>query len=297
MKTDTMTMGRRELLIGAGVTALAMTFTTERAHAQGAAAGAPTVVVQRPERGILTIGIDRGPEATIDVPTFLALGRAYHELDHDDEVRVGVLYGRGPSFCRGIEPQSWATELAKGPLQPGPEFVNPIGTVGPARVKPLVVAVHGDTSFVGHELFLAADVRVAARDTTFSQGEVTRAVFPAGGATIRFVREVGWGTAMRYMLTGDRWNAEEAYRLGLVQELTPSGQELDRAIDIARKIAAAAPLAVRATLASAHRAQAEGEKAAYEALPREFGALFRTADFQERLKATREGRAPAYTGR
>jgi enoyl-CoA hydratase/carnithine racemase len=80
---------------------------------------------------------------------------------------------------------------------------------------------------IAHELFLAADVRIAAQDAVFNQGEVTAASFPGGGATIRLMREAGWGNAMRYMLTGDGWNAEEAYRLGLVQELTPPGQQLD----------------------------------------------------------------------
>jgi enoyl-CoA hydratase/carnithine racemase len=71
-----------------------------------------------------------------------------------------------------------------------------------------VAAVHGATKFVGHELFLAADMCVAATDFVFSQGEGTRALFPAGGETIRFVREAGWGNAMRYMLSGDEWRAQ-----------------------------------------------------------------------------------------
>src|SRR5262244_1669347 len=94
----------------------------------------------------------------------------------------------------------------------------------------------------------------------------SRPSFPGGGATIRFVREAGWGNAMRYMLTGRDWRADEAYRMGLVQELAAPGQQLDRATDLAKQIAAAAPLGVRATLASAHRSFNEGEKAALAAL-------------------------------
>jgi hypothetical protein len=109
-----------------------------------------------------------------------------------------------------------------------------------------VIAVRGGAKYL--ELFLASDIRVAADDTVFSQGEVARGVFHGGGATVRFPREIGWGNAMRYMLTGDEWGAPEAYRLGLVQEVAPLGKELDRAIDLANKIAAASPLGVRAML-------------------------------------------------
>src|SRR6266849_4178231 len=86
----------------------------------------------------------------------------------------------------------------------------------------------------GHELFLAADVRVAASNTVFAQPEVTRGHFPAGGAPITFVREAGWANAMRYMLTGDEWDAEEAYRMGLIQYVTPPGKQLDRSRSHAR---------------------------------------------------------------
>jgi enoyl-CoA hydratase len=146
-------------------------------------------------------------------------------------------------------------------------------------------------------LFLAADVRVAARDAVFNQGEVTAASFPGGGGTVRFVRDAGWGNAMRYTLTGEDWHADEAYRMGLVQELTEPGRQLDRATDFAKQIAAAAPLAVRALLASAHRALVEGEKAALAALQPEFGRLLRSEDRQEFLRALRENRAPVFVGR
>ena len=159
-----------------------------------------------------------------------------------------------------------------------------------------MIAVHGGTKYLGHELFHASDLRVAANDTVFSQGEVARGVFPGGGATVRFPREVGWGNAMRYMLTGDEWGAAEAYRLGLVQEVTPPGKELDRAIDLANQIAAAAPLGVAATLSSARQALAADEATALAALQAEFGRLLRSEDAKEFQRALEEGRAPVYRG-
>jgi enoyl-CoA hydratase len=257
-----------------------------------------TVAVEAIGNGVLLIGIARDEQNLVDPATFVALGRAFHQLDHDDDLRVAVLYGAGPNFTPGIDVPAWAATLSAGPFNPNAtDFINPLSTVPPLRTKPVVAAVHGATKFFGHELFLACDLRVAASDTVFSQGEVTRALFPAGGGTIRFVREAGWGNAMRYMLTGEEWGAEESYRLGLTQAVTPPGKELERAVDFAKKIASAAPLGVRTTLASAHRALAEGETAAFAALLPEFAGLFRTEDFQERVRAARENRLPVYRGR
>ena len=258
----------------------------------------PTVVLARRPAGVLLVGIDR-PETQnrIDIPTFNAIGQAYYELEQDDELRVAVLYGKGPDFSRGLDVSSWAPVLASGPFRQPPRFLDPLGTIGPVRSKPVVVAVQGQVSRVAHELFLAADVRVAARDAVFNQGEVTAASFPAGGASVRFPREAGWGNAMRYMLTGDEWHAEEAHRMGLVQELTAPGEQLDRAIALAQRIAAAAPLGVRALLASAHRSLADGEKLALATLQPEFGRLFGTADRQEYVRSLQEHRAPVFNGR
>jgi enoyl-CoA hydratase len=174
--------------------------------------------------------------------------------------------------------------------------INPVGLKPPYRSKPVVVAVHGGTKYLGHELFLASEIRIAANDTIFSQGEVARGVFPGGGATVRFAREAGWGNAMRYMLTGDEWGAAEGYRLGLVQELTAPGRELERALDLANKIAAAAPLGVRATLASSRQALAADEATALAALQAEFGRLLQSQDANEFRRAQQEGRAPVYRG-
>jgi enoyl-CoA hydratase/carnithine racemase len=259
-----------------------------------------TVKVDRLDGSILLIGIEpQDSQNRVLLSTFVGLGRAFYLLDHDEALRVGVLYARGRDFGGGrLDPASWEPVLRAGRLNPGTrEFIDPVGTVPPRREKPLVVAVQGKTQGPGHELFLAADVRVAASDTVFGQGEVTRGHFPAGGATIRFVREAGWGNAMRYMLTGDEWGADEAYRLGLVQYVTPPGQQLGRAIEVARKIAAAAPLGIRATLGSANRALTDGQEAAYAALFAELGRLAQSDDHQEYFRALREKRAPAYRGR
>ena len=137
---------------------------------------------------------------------------------------------------------------------------------GPRVRKPVVVAVQGTCLTLGIELILAADVAVAARSTTFAQIEVARGILPFGGATIRFPRAAGWGNAMRYILTGDPFGADEAYRMGLVQEVVDDGAQLDAALAIAERIAAQAPLAVQATLANAVTAVRDGDAAAEAAL-------------------------------
>jgi len=259
-----------------------------------------TVVRERLEQGILLIGINR-PEANnfIDQATYLELGRAYYQFEHDDSLRVAVLYAHGPDFVPGLDVASYgaAAKIGQFPSKvQRDDLIDPLDMTEPRRSKPLVVAVQGATKYVGHELFLAADVRVAASDAVFSQGEAALGLFPAGAATVRFVREAGRATAMRHMLTGEPWGAEDAYRYGLVQAVTPPGQQLDRAIDFARKIAAAAPLGVRATLASVRRAEAEGEEAAFSTLRPELGRLFQTDDFQEFVNALKQGRPPVYHG-
>ena len=127
--------------------------------------------------------------------------------------------------------------------------------------KPLVVVVHGDTWKMGHELHLVADIRVvASADVRFGQDENTHGRFPGGGSTIRFPREAGWGNAMRYMLTGDHWGAEEAFRMGIIQEIAPDPTAaLETGISVAQKIAACGPLGIKTTLESAHLSIDESE--------------------------------------
>jgi enoyl-CoA hydratase/carnithine racemase len=255
------------------------------------------VRVERLDGSILLIGI-RQESDRVELSSVIGLGRLMYMLDHDEALRVAILYSQGPDFVGGIlDAESWAPVLRTGRFPEIPQFINPVGTIPPRREKPLVVAVQGKCQGAGHELFLAADVRVAASDTVFSQAEVTRGHFPAGGAPITFVREAGWANAMRYMLTGDEWGADEAYRMGVVQFVTPPGKQLDRAIEVARKISAAAPLGVRATLGSARRALSEGQDAAFAALLPELARLAQTDDHQEYFRALGEKRAPVYRGR
>jgi enoyl-CoA hydratase len=155
------------------------------------------------------------------------------------------------------------------------------------------MVVHGDTWNMVHELHVVADIRIAAADTRFGVDENTHGRFPGGGATVRLVREAGWANAMRFMLTGDHWSAEEALRMGVVQEIAPTAEEaLEAGIDMATKIAACGPLGIEATRASAHLAIDVSEAEALSKLEAQYRALYSSEDFKEGRKAEAEGRPP-----
>ena len=200
-----------------------------------------------------------------------------------------------PPFVSTTLPTSAMRPGRRSPMGDG--LIDPLGKTAPGLTKPLIVAVHGDTWNMAHELFLVADVRVAAANTNFGQDENTHGRFPGGGSTVRFTREAGWGNAMRYILTGDHWNAWEAYRMGTVQEVASTPRSaLDEAIEIANKIATSGPLGIKASLASAHLAIDPAQANALSALDAQRSTLYRSHDFQEGREAEAEGRQPLYHG-
>jgi len=211
---------------------------------------------------VLVIGIDRPAKRNaFDLAMWGDLCRAYGELDRDAELRVGVLHAHGDHFTAGLDLPQWTPMLAGGRFAIPDDGIDPLGLR--SRVgKPVVCAVQGICLTLGIELLLATDVRIAARSARFAQIEIKRGIYPVGGATLRFPREVGWANAMRWLLTGDEFDAAEAHRIGLVQELTEHGAELARALAIAEVIAAQAPLAVYATLAASRHALPHSEAAA-----------------------------------
>jgi enoyl-CoA hydratase/carnithine racemase len=260
----------------------------------------PTNKMTIERRGqIVLIGINRTYiQNRIDPETFRGLAKAYYDYDHDPSLRAAVLFGHGENFSRGIDVDAF-TELVKTgkPTMLGPGLIDPLGK-SERLSKPLIVVTHGDTWNMAHELFLVADIRITSADVRFGQDENTHGRFPGGGSTVRFVREVGWGNAMRYILTGDHWNAEEALRMGVVQQIAPDRQKaLEAGIGIASKVAQCAPLGIKTTLVSAHLAIDESENVAFSKLDEQYSALYSTQDFIEGRNAEAEGRPPVYRGR
>jgi enoyl-CoA hydratase/carnithine racemase len=250
---------------------------------------------------VLLIGLNR-PEKrnAFNVALIDQLAGAYYELENDDAIRCGVLFGHGDHFTGGLDLAEVGPLVREGRLDEA--FAGP-GRRDPWRkdtawTTPLVAAVQGWVMTLAIELLLAADIGIAASNARFAQLEIRRGIYPFGGATVRLPRDAGWGNAMRWLLTGEEYDAAEAHRIGLVQEVVEPGRQLDRAIELAQMIAEkSAPLGVKTTLASAHRARIQGEAAAFERLVPDMAELFETEDGREGLRSFVERREARFVGR
>jgi enoyl-CoA hydratase/carnithine racemase len=264
----------------------------------GSSTGAARVTVER-DGHVLLIGLNR-PEKrnAADVAMLEQLALAYGELDRDPELRVGVVFAHGDHFTGGLDLADVAPRIGPRGLAMVPDGgVHPWGMDGSRVRKPVVLAVQGTCLTLGIELALASDIVVAASDTVFAQLEVARAILPFGGATTRFAATAGWGNAMRWMLTGDRFDAVEAHRMGLVQEVVEPGAQLARARELAARIAAQAPLAVQATLSNARLAVRDGDAAAEARLQGELVRLVQTEDARIGMQAFLTRTDPEFVGR
>jgi enoyl-CoA hydratase len=256
------------------------------------------VTVER-DGHVLLMGLNRPDKRNaFNLAMIDQLAAAYHELEADDELRCGVLFAHGEHFTGGLDLAEVGPRVREG----GIDFSGP-GRRDPWRkdgiwTTPVVAAVQGWVMTLAIELLLAADIRIAASDARFAQLEIRRGIYAFGGATIRLPRDAGWGNAMRWLLTGEEYDAAEAYRIGLVQEVVEPGRQVDRAIELATAIATkSAPLGVKATLASAHRARLEGEAEGFGRLDADMADLFDTEDGHEGLRSFVERREARFVGR
>jgi len=247
---------------------------------------------------LLLIAIDRVPKRNgFSEKMVIELAEAFDRMERDPTVRCGVLHALGPHFTAGMQLDQLASWFEAGRHLALPGKVDPYNLRPPLRTKPLVAAVQGICFTAGVELMLGADLVVAARDCRFGQIEVKRGIMANHGATIRMVERAGWGNAMRYLLTGDEFDAKTAFRLGFVQEVVETGRQLDRAIELALRIAAQAPLAVQATLRNAAQAVEHGPAAAVADLGPVQVRLMATADAAEGVASFREKRDARFSGR
>jgi enoyl-CoA hydratase len=248
---------------------------------------------------VLLIGVNR-PEKrnAFDLATIEELAAAYDRLGAEDELRVGVLFAHGDHFSAGLDLSEVGPAVTeRGPQAlAGPGRYDPFGVWGEQVPKPIVMAVQGIAFTLSIELALASDIVVAADDVRFGQLEIARGIMPFGGATFRAPAQLGWGNAMRFLLTADEFGAEQAMRIGLVQEVVPAGTQRERATEIAGVIAAQAPLGVQATLANARVARAAAERDAVEHLGQNVPRVLRSEDAAEGLRSFVERRPGRYTG-
>ena len=253
--------------------------------------------VSREIRGpLFLIGLDRATKRNaFDSHLIHDLSLALTEYEDHPELRCAVIFAHGEHFTAGLDLVELQPKLSSGIFSYDEHQINPWGTSGRQRKKPVIVAVQGFCYTAGIELMLNADIVIAQENTQFAQMEVQRGILPFGGATVRFVQAAGWSKAMRYLLTGDTFNAQTALDLNLINEITTEAP-LNRAIELAERIAQAAPLAVQATLASAKEAAEHGAETAFAHLQQHLTPLLKTQDVQEGVMAMLQRRAPEFKG-
>ena len=249
------------------------------------------------QQHIFLIGLDRiDKRNAFDSHMIDDLSLALTEYEDNDQLRCAIIFAHGDHFTAGLDLTELQPKMASGIFSSDPNIINPWGTSGRKRKKPVIVAVHGYCYTAGIELLLNADIAIAQNNTQFTQIEVLRGILPFGGATSRFVKSAGWSNAMRYLLTGDLFDAQTALNLNLITELT-ADRPLNRAIELAQRIAKAAPLAVQATLAAAKDAIELSESESFENLNKHLKPLLASNDVQEGVKAMLERREPVFTGK
>ncbi len=258
----------------------------------------PTVTIER-DGHLLLMGLNRPHKRNAFTKQLIdELAAGYGLLEADDSLWCGVLFAHGEHFTGGLDLADVGADLAAGAL------TLPGGARDPWRLdgdwtKPVVAAAQGWVMTLGIELLLAADIAVSSADARFCQMETRRGIYPFGGATLRFPRVAGWGNAMRWILTGDEFDAAEAHRIGLIQQVCP---DAEAALAVATAIACTiaercAPLGVQTTLASAHRARTSGDQAAIDRLHPDVARLLATADGAEGMASFAQRRDAAFTGR
>jgi len=233
----------------------------------------------------------------LNTPTWTDLRRAFEHARDDATIRGAILTGAGnKAFIAGADISELAKVTAFEAEQSsrfGQEVLDLIENLG----KPVIAAVNGFALGGGCETAMACTLRLAVGTAKFGQPEVALGLIPGGGGTQRLPRLVGKGRALQLILSGDMISAEEAYRIGLVNEIVPAADLIARAEAILTKIASNAPIAIKFALEAANKGMdtSQGEGLLLEASY--FGLCAATDDKREGTSAFLEKRAPQFHGR
>ncbi len=229
--------------------------------------------------------------------TWEDLRAAFEDARDDAAVRGVILTGAGEkAFIAGADISELA-HLSAVEASTSSSFGQAVLDLVENLGKPVIAAVNGFALGGGCETAMACTIRIASENAKFGQPEVALGLVPGGGGTQRLPRLVGKGRALQLILSGEMISAQEAHRIGLVNEVVPAAELIARAEAILRKIFSNAPVAVRLSLQAVHKgmetSQAEGLslEAAY------FGLCAATDDKKEGTSAFLEKRAPRFQGR
>lgn len=199
------------------------------------------------KEGKIAIFTINRPEArgALNVQAFTELHNALIDFRDDDELLVGIITGTGNEvFCSGVDVKNFLPFLKRTANKP---WQVPTTIIRGLDIwKPLIAALNGLALGGGLEVALACDIRIASENAVFSMPEVTLGVFPGGGSTQRLPRIIPLPLASEMLFTGKRIDAQEAYRIGLINKVVPLDKLMPTAKEMAEAICRAAPLAVRA---------------------------------------------------
>lgn len=247
--------------------------------------------------GIFEMVIDRPLKLNGFTPKmYRELIEAYQAFEDDPMLRCAVVTAKGEHFTAGLDLPEMRPHLSDDYMLTRDDEIDLFGLRPPYRSKPIIYAVKGICFTLGIELMLGADIVIAASNTRFAQIEVKRGLMPTGGATTRMVSRSGWGNAMRYLLTGDEFNAEMARSLGFVQEIVDPGEERSFAMALAKRISGCAPLAIEAVIKNARSGLIDGETKAHKAFGTTQRTLVNTQDFEEGVKSFLQKREANFRG-
>lgn len=249
-----------------------------------------------PRPGVALVTLDR-PEAlnALSYALLVELDEALAALDADPDCRAIVITGAGErAFAAGADVRELSVETPTSL-----HHADPFSTVDrvAALRTPTIAAVRGFALGGGCELAMACDMLVAADDAKFGQPEVLIGVIPGAGGTQRLARAIGRARAMELVLTGRRFDAVEADRLGLVTRVVPATETVTAALDLGGMIAALPRLAVEAAKAAVNATQELPLAVGLRYERDQFEALFGTEDQHEGMAAFLEKRAAVWTGR
>jgi enoyl-CoA hydratase len=242
--------------------------------------------------GVLIVTINR-PEAKNAMNKAAAEGiaAAMDRLDAEDDLRVGILTGAGGTFCSGMDLKGFLR--GESPSIEGRGFG---GIVQAPPKKPLIAAVEGYALAGGLELMIACDLVVASSGAKFGIPEVKRGLVAAAGGVMMLPDQIPERIAMELALTGEFIDAARAYELGLVNRVT-DGAALDGALELAKKIVANGPLAVRVSKAIVKESRGWPMDERYKRQGELIAPVFVSEDAREGAAAFAEKRAPNWKGR
>jgi enoyl-CoA hydratase len=233
----------------------------------------------------------------LNTPTWKDLRTAFEDARDDATVRGVILTGAGnKAFIAGADISELA-HLAAFEAEQSSRFGQAVLDLIEDLGKPVIAAVNGFALGGGCETAMACTIRIAVDSAKFGQPEVTLGLVPGGGGTQRLPRLIGKGRALQLILSGEMIGAQEAYRIGLVNEIVPAADLIPRAEAVLKKIASNAPIAVKFALEAANKGMetSQGEGLLLEACY--FGLCAATEDKKEGTAAFLEKRAPQFHGR